>query len=414
MLLPISNVPRAYSWGSPVLIPALVGREPTGEPEAEIWYGDHPGSPSRVTGDGAQPGLPGGVDGQTLDAALAALGEPPLPFLLKLLAAGSSLSIQAHPTKTEAEAGFAREEAAGVARDADDRLYRDDNHKPEIIVALSDEFRALVGLRPVAQTRQLLALLSGASGALGAPRSGGALDRLDTLLSGADGRGDEQVLRAALAWALSEATPDDVAQLAAALDAAAVDAAERGAFADEIAVLRAAASDFPGDRGLYVALLMNLVVLRRGDALFAPAGVLHAYQSGLGVELMAASDNVLRGGLTPKHVDVPELLRIVDVEPGPAPIVEPAADGEHAVIYDAGVPDFALTRVELADDAVAVDLHGPAIILATRGAVRVSDHAGTDGAVELRPGDAVYVGGGAPRARIEGRGEAFVAQPGRR
>ena len=221
------------------------------------------------------------------------------------------------------------------------------------------------------------------------------------------------MLRAALAWALSEATPDDVAQLAAALDAAAADAAKPGDFADEIAVLRAAASDFPGDRGLYVALLMNLVVLRRGDALFAPAGVLHAYQSGLGVELMAASDNVLRGGLTPKHVDVPELLRIVDVEPGPAPIVEPAADGDHAVIYDAGVPDFALTRVELANDAVAVDLHGPAIILATRGAVRVSDPAGADGAVQLRPGDAVYVGGGAPRVDIAGRGEAFVAQPGR-
>ena len=403
MLLPISNVPRSYSWGSPDLIPALVGREPTGEPEAEIWYGDHPGSPSRVTGEGAEAG-------ETLDAALAALGEPPLPFLLKLLAAGSSLSIQAHPTKSEAEAGFAREEAAGVARDADDRLYRDDNHKPEIIVALSDEFRALVGLRPVAQTRQLLALLSGASGAPGAADGGGALDRLDTLLADAD---EERGLRAALAWALSEATPDDVALLTTALDAAAADAAERGAFADEIAVLRAAASDFPGDRGLYVALLMNLVVLRRGDALFAPAGVLHAYQSGLGVELMAASDNVLRGGLTPKHVDVPELLRIVDVEPGPAPIVEPAADGEHAVIYDAGVPDFALTRVELASDAVAVDLRGPAIILATRGAVRVSDHAGTDGAVELRPGDAVYVGGGAPRVDIAGRGEAFVAQPGR-
>jgi mannose-6-phosphate isomerase len=125
---------------------------------------------------------------------------------------------------------------------------------------------------------------------------------------------------------------------------------------------------------------MNLVVLRRGDALFAPAGVLHAYQSGLGVELMAASDNVLRGGLTPKHVDVPELLRIVDVEPGPAPIVEPAADGDHAVIRRRR-PRLRAHRVELADDAVAVDLHGPAIILATRGAVRVSDHAGTDGAV---------------------------------
>ncbi|MBN9178504.1 MAG: mannose-6-phosphate isomerase, class I [Microbacterium sp.] len=407
MLLPISNVPRAYSWGSPDLIPALVGRASTGQPEAEIWYGDHPGSPSRVSGRSAQAGL-------TLDAALAALGEPSLPFLLKLLAAGSSLSIQAHPTKTEAEAGFAREEADGIPRDADDRLYRDDNHKPEIIVALSDEFRALVGLRPVAETRELLAVLSRAvddSAAGGGP----ALGALDALLADGD---EEQALRSALAWALSEATPDDVARLTAALDAAASETtASEGTgapFGKEVAVLRAAASDFPGDRGLFVALLMNLVVLRRGEALFAPAGVLHAYQSGLGVELMAASDNVLRGGLTPKHVDVPELLRIVDAAPGPAPIVEPTPAGDRAVRYDVGVPDFALTRVELDGGTFSAALEGPAIVLATRGSVRVAESDAPGEAVELRAGDAVYAGGGAPGLEIAGSGEVFLAQPGRR
>ncbi|WP_282837176.1 mannose-6-phosphate isomerase, class I [Microbacterium flavum] len=397
MLLPISNVPRAYSWGSPTLIPALEGREPTGEPEAEIWYGAHPGSPSRV-GDGAQ----------TLDVALAEAGEPPLPFLLKLLAAGSSLSIQAHPTKAEAEAGFAREEAAGIPRDADDRLYRDDNHKPEIIVALSDEFRALVGLRPVAGTRRLIARLAGAGGAANAA-AGGALARLDELLSDTD---EERGLRAALAWALSEASPADVAALADALAAAQASATD-DADADTIDVLLAAASDFPGDRGLYVALLMNLVVLRRGQALFAPAGVLHAYQSGLGVELMAASDNVLRGGLTPKHVDVPELLRVLDATPGPAPLVELVQTGDQGVLYDVGVPDFALTRVEIEGRTASADLRGPAIILATRGALRVTERGQDAPAVDLVPGAAVYVGGGARGVDIAGRGEAFLAQPGR-
>ncbi len=385
MLIPIHNQPRDYSWGSPDLIPHLVGRVPSGKPEAEIWYGDHPGSPSLVDGTD-----------ETLDAALAAAGQAPLPFLLKLLAAGSSLSIQAHPTKAQAEEGFAREEAAAIPRDADRRLYRDDNHKPEIIVALSGEFRALVGLRPVADTRRLLALLD-PTGARP------ALAHLRGLLEGDD---EERSLRAALAWALEEATADDVAALTDALTRA-TPAAE-GEFAAEIGVLRAAASDFPGDAGLYVALLMNLVVLRRGEALFAPAGVLHAYQSGLGVELMAASDNVLRGGLTPKHVDVPELLRVLDATAGPAPLVERREVAPGILAYEVAVPDFALTRVEVADAPVSVALRGPAIVLATRGDVSVAD--GGEAAT-LRPGTAVYVGD-AQQIVLTGAGEAFVAQPG--
>ena len=387
MLIPISNTPRDYSWGSTDLIARLQGREPTGSPEAEIWYGDHPGDPSDVVGAG----------GGTLDVALSAAGEPRLPFLLKLLAAGSSLSIQAHPTRAQAREGFAREEAAGIPRDAADRLYRDDNHKPEVIVALSDEFRALVGIRDLAATRRLIAALG----------DGPALTRLDGLLAGDD---PERAVRGALEWALTEATPADVEELTGDLTRA-TDAE----FAPEIEALRTAASDFPGDRGLFVALLMNLVVLHRGEALFAPAGVLHAYQSGLGVELMAASDNVLRGGLTPKHVDVPELLRVLDPTVGPAPLVAPRAVSSRAgetgaaAEFATPVPDFALTRVELAGDPVAVQLRGAAIVLATAGEVSVEDG---DERVALAPGDAVYVGGGVREVVLAGAGEAFVAQPG--
>ena len=390
MLIPIANAPRAYAWGSTGLIAGLEGRTPTGEPEAEIWYGDHPGCPSHVVSPD------GSVTDQTLDAALATAGEAPLPFLLKLLAAASSLSIQAHPTKAQAVAGYAREEAARVPRDADDRLYRDDNHKPEIIVALSDRFEALVGLRPVEATLRLLAALDG----------GAAIAHLTELLGDAGDEGDEPAgLRAALEWALSQASPTDVAELDAAL--ARADAPE---FAAELAVLRAASADFPGDRGLFVALLMNLVVLRRGEGLFAPAGVLHAYQSGLGVELMAASDNVLRGGLTPKHVDVPELLSVLDASPGPAPVVEPRPVGADSADYPVPVPDFALTRVEVSGEA-AIALHGPAIALLTAGEVAATDDGG-DAPVALRPGRAVYVGGGARLLALSGDGEVFVAQPG--
>ncbi len=187
MLTPISNEPRDYSWGSTTLIAGLEGRPPTGAPEAEIWYGDHPGCPSRTP------------DGRTLDVALAEAGRPPLPFLLKLLAAASSLSIQAHPTRDQAREGFAREEGAGVPRDAAERLYRDDNHKPEIIVALSERFRALVGLRPLAETRRLL-------DALDAPSASGAVAEIRERLGDADtGVDARSALRGTLAWALDEA-----------------------------------------------------------------------------------------------------------------------------------------------------------------------------------------------------------------
>jgi mannose-6-phosphate isomerase len=373
----LSNDPRDYAWGSPSLIPALQGRKPTGVPEAEVWFGDHPGSPA-VLGDG-----------RSLAQARTDAGEPPLPFLLKILAASSSLSIQAHPDRDEARAGFAAEEAAGIPRDAAERIYRDENHKPEIIVALSERFRALVGLRPVVETQALLAALGDAPG----------VRRLRDALEGADAATS---LRAVIEEALDGRSEDVVADVSAALEGADVPG-----FEEEVDVLRAVARDFPGDPGIVVALLMNLVVLRRGEAVFAPAGVLHAYQDGLGVELMAASDNVLRGGLTPKHIDVPQLMRIVDTTPGPAPVLSPvsAAAGE---MFDAGVPDFQLTRVTVTGDAVSVALAGPAIVLAATGEVGVSARGRR---VALAPGTAAYAQD-EPEITVDGTGLIYLAQPG--
>jgi mannose-6-phosphate isomerase len=372
----LSNVPRDYAWGSLTLIPDLQGRAPDGTPEAEVWFGDHPGSPARI------------ADGRTLVEVRAAAGQEPLPYLLKILAASVSLSIQAHPSVDEAIEGFARENAAGIPVDAAERTYRDRNHKPEIIVALSERFRALVGLRPIAETDALLAALPQRPGVRG----------LRAALHGAD---QADALRTVLDDALSGRMPEIVADLAAALaDPAAGSRAE-------VEVLRAIAKDFPGDPGLVVAALMNLVVLSAGEAVFAPAGVLHAYQDGLGVEVMAASDNVLRGGLTPKHVDVGELLRIVDTRPGPAPVLASTTDGP-AEVFDAGVPDFLLSRIKV-DGAVALPLDGPAIVLATAGAVGVTTSAAR---VELRQGAAAYADGESSLA-FDGRGTVYIAQPGR-
>ncbi|MFS0712626.1 mannose-6-phosphate isomerase, class I [Microbacterium sp. 2P01SA-2] len=388
MLIPISNIARDYAWGSETLIAELQGREPSGAPEAEIWFGDHPGSPSRVD-DGT---------GRPLNLALSEAGIEPLPYLLKILAAATSLSIQAHPSREQAAAGFAREEAARIPRDAAHRLYRDDNHKPEIIVALSETFRALVGLRPIADTQRLIASL----------REHGDVEALSAALTPTDAEDEPAALRRVIGWALSGEASDVVTGLATALHRSASAEAAASDFAAERRALREIAHEFPGDAGLIVATLMNLVELHRGEALFAPAGVLHAYQDGLGVELMAASDNVLRGGLTPKHVDVPELLEVVSTESGPAPVIEPVEAAPGVFSYEVGVSDFRLARVETTFESVAeIALEGTAIVLATRGDIVVE----ADGErIELVPGTAAVVS--AASVAIGGAGEAFVAQPG--
>ncbi|MDQ1073983.1 type I phosphomannose isomerase catalytic subunit [Microbacterium sp. SORGH_AS_0969] len=237
MLVALSNTPRDYAWGSPTLLAELEGRVPTGAPEAEVWFGDHPGSPAQVL-DGS---------GRTLDEWLPTTPGAPerLPYLLKLLAAGSPLSIQVHPSKDQAVEGFAREEAAGVARDAGSRNYKDDNHKPEVIVALSDTFTALAGLRDLDQTRRLVDALGDDEG----------VRVLRQRLADVD---PASALRGAIGWALGEASTPQIEQI---VEAAA--SAISPEFAAEAALVRHLRAEYPGDPGIVVALLMNLVELRR-------------------------------------------------------------------------------------------------------------------------------------------------------
>ncbi len=384
MLTRLANAPRDYAWGSTTLIADLEGRAPSGVPEAEVWFGDHPGSPATLP------------DGRTLGEWLAtdgaAAGAPArLPYLLKLLAAASPLSIQAHPSKQQAEVGFAEEERAGVPRDAAERLYRDDNHKPELIVAVTETFSALAGLRALAETRRLVSGL-GDAGA--------------ELLAKLDGPEDAESLRSAVGWLLSGRASDAVAAVVAA-----VQTVDVPGFEAEIATVRRIAAEAPGDPGVVVALLMNLVVLRRGEALYLPAGVLHAYLEGLGVELMAASDNVLRGGLTPKHIDVDELVRVLVPAPGLEPRLEPVVLGDGVRRFDAGVPDFALIQVSLDGGRVVVAFAGPAIFLATDGALEVVAR-GSQDRLELRPGQAAFASPDEAAVEVSGVGELFVATPG--
>ncbi|MDF2507113.1 MAG: mannose-6-phosphate isomerase class [Microbacterium sp.] len=376
MLLSLTNAPRDYAWGSDSLLAGLEGRTPTGSPEAEVWFGDHPGDPADVAGGGTLDQITGGT----------------LPYLLKLLAAGRPLSIQVHPTIAQARDGWVRE--SGLAADDPQRNYRDDNHKPELIVALSERFESLSGLRPVKDTLALLELLDDTDG---------VAQLRSRLVGGAD------ALRDVIGWLLGGDAQSEVDEIITAVLAAS-ERTDAGEWGTTLSAIAAVAANYPGDPGVVVALLMNHVVLRRGEGVFLRAGLLHAYLCGLGVEIMAASDNVLRGGLTPKRIDVPELLSILDATPGEVPVLRPA-EGDAVTTYPVPVPDFALRRITLTGAPVTVEVAGPTMVLATAGTVTVVSSAGEEAQVPV--GTVAFAGADESTLTVSGPGEAFVAGPGR-
>ncbi|MGW4896772.1 mannose-6-phosphate isomerase, class I [Kitasatospora sp. NPDC004240] len=389
------NTVRPYAWGSVTAIPALLGQDPTGEPQAELWMGAHPGAPSRADrGDGPRrlDELIADDPERELGAATVARFGPTLPFLFKVLAAGTPLSIQAHPTVAQAVAGYAEENARAIPLDAPDRNYRDANHKPELICAL-DEFDGLCGFRRPA----------GAAGLLAGLR----LPALDPLIALLNGPEESEALSRALA-AILTMPPAEAAPLirdtAEAVDKAAAGDPD-GPYAPYTRITR----DFPGDRGLLAGLLLNHFRLRAGEAIYLGAGVPHAYLHGSCVELMANSDNVLRAGLTPKHIDVPELLKVV-VFTGGAPVVlhpltVPGTPGEE--LYPVPIDEFRLSRFELAGEPRQVDGGTPQILLCTAGAVRLTAADGT-GLDLARGGSAFLPATGAPTT-LTGPGTLFRA-----
>ncbi|POX39689.1 mannose-6-phosphate isomerase, class I [Streptomyces sp. Ru73] len=383
----LTNTVRPYAWGSTTAIPYLLGVEPTGEPQAEMWMGAHPGAPSRVDrGIGPQSLaeiIDEGPEDELGPDAVRAFG-PRLPFLLKLLAAGSPLSLQVHPDRTQAEAGFADEERRGVPIDAPHRNYKDANHKPELICALTP-FDGLCGFRHPAEAADLLAGLGVDS----------LKPYVDILRAGPEEDALREVLTAVLT-ADKHAMAETVGEATAA--------AERlgkadGPHAGSYAAYAAIAHHYPGDPGVIAAMLLNYVTLQPGEALFLGAGIPHAYLNGLGVELMANSDNVLRCGLTPKHVDVPELLRIVRFEAGDAGVLRPEAGPSGEEVYETPIDEFRLSRYVLAPGAAPAPLPSrtPQILLCTAGSVvlrNAESAAGPAGQLSLAPGESAFVPAG--------------------
>ncbi len=390
----LQGVVQNYDWGDHHALATLFGRPRSERPEAEYWLGAHPKAPSVVVDSHRDlRELMQQEQGSVLGRDVAERFENEFPFLLKLLAAGHALSIQAHPTKEQAEVGFDREEADGIERLAPNRNYKDRNHKPELICALTP-FDAMCGFRPLAETLDLLdVLLATAQPEAPQPKAMTVLRELRERLATTERPATER-LAETVAWLLgmdeariTESAITLVARCEQLISTPPwrVDQAE---LATTVEWTPRLADRYPGDRGLLVALLMNHITLEPGEALFLSAGNLHAYVQGFGVELMANSDNVLRGGLTPKHVDIDELLHVVDYEPGRPP-VQRSDDDVHR--FETPVPDFGLHRyreASLEGEGVRIPVEGPEILLVTEGSVVVG---AADTEVVLTAGDAALI-----------------------
>lgn len=344
----LTNPIQSYAWGSRTAIAAVQGRRPSAQPEAELWMGTHPRASSSVQG-----------------RPLGDASGVRLPYLMKLLAAAEPLSIQVHPDADAAAAGFAAEDAVGIPIDDPKRNYVDASHKPELLCAVS-EFEALCGFRPIRQASTLL-------DRLGVP----ALTEYTALLA-RDG------LAAAVRALLR---PDPALRAIAKLAGTACD--ELAVADPSYAIGADVARRYPGDIGVVLTLLLNYVRLLPGQALFITAGVPHAYLRGTGIEIMASSDNVLRAGLTPKNVDVGEVLRVTRFVETPPELLSPHTVAPGVRQWSPPVREFTLFRVEARPERVAVPAAGPRIVFCLSGALRLATVAGNE--LELRGGQAAFV-----------------------
>jgi mannose-6-phosphate isomerase len=386
---PLTGVIRPYAWGSRTAIAELQGRPaPTEGPEAELWLGAHPGDPSTVPGPDGPVTLTTLIDGDPagqLGAGVAERFGARLPYLMKVLAAGAPLSLQAHPDLKYAAEAFARQEADPSLP----KNYTDANHKPEMLVALTP-FDALCGFRPAEVSALVLAELG--------------LPQLAPVVSVLRAGDLSEAVRLLLSW-----PAEDRDALIGAVVAAAGGFDDAHPHAESFRLATDLAGHYPGDPGVLVALLLNLVHLAPGEAIWMPAGNLHAYLRGLGVELMAASDNVLRGGLTPKRVDVGELLKVLRFETLDDPLLRGAEIAPGVTSWRVPVRDFELYRIELTESRPPVKLpgSGPRIILGATGDVHVGEEHGIP--VTLLPGTAAYAPAGAGQLTAAGLGMLFLA-----
>jgi mannose-6-phosphate isomerase len=353
----LDNPIQNYAWGSHTAIAEFLGRPtPTAEPEAELWIGAHPKAPSRI----AEPEGLGTLDRAIQDDPVGLLGAEvcdrfgnELPFLFKVLAAAAPLSIQAHPNQEQARRGWTRENAEGIPLDAPRRNYRDLNHKPELVCALTP-FTALKGFRPLDEAARLLdplarPELASEVGRLGRERTPLALRALFARLMTVEAEEGQAVLKRTATEAARRSS----------------DPAWRW--------VKSLLEKHPGDMGVLAPLYLNLVTLGPGEALFLPSGELHTYLGGTALEIMANSDNVLRGGLTPKHVDVQELLATLVFDAHPPELLHAQESGPGEASFRSPAREFELGFVDVtpARPYAATGGRGIEILLGLEGAARL-------------------------------------------
>ncbi len=393
----LSGTLKRYAWGTTDAIPDLLGIAADGGPYAEYWLGAHESSPSTL-GDRTLvehlhrgPSLLG-------HQSREAFGEQ-LPYLMKVLSAAQPLSLQAHPSRDQAEEGWARENRAGIALDSPERTYKDSWPKPELMIAL-DQFHSLSGFRDPHETAALFAGL-------------GVSEQLASVIAPLTERKGEAGLAEVFLDVLS--LGDGRAHLVNEVVVAAMkhrwDDGEVGEFARTTLELDAT---FPSDQGILAGLLLNRVVLRPGEAMFVKAGQMHAHLRGTGIEVMANSDNVIRGGLTPKHIDVEELIRVVGFSPLQPEVMAPLNTRPGVWKYQTPCSEFEAWSVRLTPELgpVLAPGNGAArILLVVEGTITLRD--GRD-QLRLRRGESAFLSGLEDEVHLEGQGVAFGASSGLR
>ena len=391
----LKNTIQEYAWGSPKAIPDLLGQSnPGNKPQAELWMGAHPKAPSRVQYHGQWVSLLDLISKNPLDVLgknVAKNFNNKLPYLFKVLAAAKPLSIQAHPNLDQAREGFQRENAQKIPLDAPRRNYRDPNHKPECICALTQfwalsRFRRISGILSYLKKVCPQGLDAEINNLKQQPTSEG-LKRFYTVLMTMDADRQKRIVSQALEQAQRFEAEDAVFNWMLKIG-----------------------DDYPNDIGVLGPILLNLICLEPGQALFLDAGELHAYLEGLGIELMANSDNVLRGGLTPKHVDVPELLQVLKFEDRDVTLLKPGERVPNEFVYPSPVEEFELSVIHLNSGA---QYQSPAhrsveILLCTRGIATLT-HYGSQTETRLQQGVSVFIPAAAERYAIRGEGTFYKA-----
>jgi len=387
----MQNPWQDYAWGSISFIQKLIGNSGLlGKPVAELWMGAHPKAPSRILVDGHAMALDAFIASSPERILGKAYGiyDAELPFLLKVLAADQPLSIQAHPNLKQAREGFAREGAEQISLSSPQRNYKDDNHKPELICALTP-FTALCGFRDYGQIISCFRQL--------------ALEELfSSFLPFAQDPGQEsfRIFCSELLGVARSVQGFVVEKLLRALD----DAPDY-----DIAIKRCCflLHRFQAqDIGVFAPLLMNLVELAPGEALHLEAGILHAYVEGAGIEIMANSDNVLRGGLTPKHVDVPELCRVLDFSPHPLQVLNPVAEEGSVYSYPCLAKEFRLRRLELKAEHILAEEPAARILFCEQGSCSLRS-GNTE--LTLSKGNSAFLTAATGAIRLKGEARLWLA-----